>query len=110
MSKNWKKKLKIKKKQMEEFREDITPAKKEMVEVVSKEPEVEPAVIELKEYRAKFASVQAYRLAESSTVHCADGKKLLGEAGDFYVQLDRVQEFILPADIFKKMFMLKIEK
>lgn len=95
---------------MEESREDITPARPEMLEVVSRKKEVEPAVIELKEYKPKFVGVQAYRLPESSTVHCADGKKLLGEAGDFYVQLDRVQEFILPEAIFRKMFSLKVEK
>ena len=95
---------------MEDYRENITAAKKEMVEVVSQKPEIEPEVIELKEYRNKFLTTQAYRLAENSTVHCSDGKKLLGSAGDYYVQLDRVQEFILPEDIFRKMFILKTEK
>lgn len=95
---------------MEDYRENIAPAKKEKVEVVSKEPNVEPAVIELRTYRPKFNSVEAYRLLENSTVHCADERKLLGNAGDFYVQLDKVQEFILPEEIFRKMFILNLEK
>lgn len=110
MSKHWKKNLIIKKNQMEEFRENVTAHSKEMIEVVGKEPDIEPAVIELAEYKLKFATVQAHRLAEKSTVHCADERKLFGEAGDYYVQLDRVQEFILPADVFRKMFLLKTDK
>jgi len=94
---------------MSDFREDIAPPENKKIEVVSKEPEVEPAVIELKEYKPKFLAVQAYRLAENSTVHCADGKKLLGNVGDFYVQLDKVQEFILPEEVFRKMFIFKNE-
>ena len=93
----------------EEYREDITP-EKDIFEVVSNEKTIEPNVIVLKEFKLKFVTIQAYRLCENSTVHCADGKKLLGQAGDYYVQLDRVQEFILPEEVFRKMFLLKIDK
>lgn len=95
---------------MQEQMEHVAPPQKEKIEVVSKEPEVQPAVIELREYRQKFLRVEAHRLAEKSTVHCADEQKLFGEAGDFYIRLDGVQEFILPDPIFRKLFMLKTEK
>jgi hypothetical protein len=95
---------------MEEIRENITPPKNKTIEIIHKEPEIEPIVIDLREYKPKFNEIQAYQMKEASTVHCADNKKLLGNAGDYYVQLDKVQEIILPAEIFKKLFIYKPEK
>jgi hypothetical protein len=57
----------------------------------------------------RFNEVKAYRLAEDSKIHCADTKTLEGRAGDYYVCLDRVQELVLTPEIFKKMFIIKLE-
>ena len=90
------------------YREDLKVDNK--IELVEKVEMPEPKTIDLKAYRSKFEKVTAHRLAESSTIHCADGRKLLGNAGDYYVQLDRVQEFMLPEEIFRKLFILDVEK
>lgn len=69
----------------------------------------EPAKFTVKKYICRFANLTAYRLPEDSKIHCADGRTLDGKAGEYYVCLDRVQEFVLPFEIFKKMFIIKTE-
>ena len=70
-----------------------------------KEPKI--VTVKLRCYKNKFGKIKAYQLTEKSTIHCANGAKMNGKEGDFFVELDRIQEFILPERIFKKMFMLK---
>lgn len=70
----------------------------------------EPEKFTVKKYRTRFSRVTAYRLPEDSKVHCADGRELEGKAGDYYVCLDQVQEFVLPFEIFKKMFIVNTEE
>lgn len=75
-----------------------------------KEEKIEPEKFQAREYRNRYVRVEAYKLPEDSKIHCADGKTFTGEAGDFYVCLDQVHEFILPPDIFRKLFLLKVEE
>ena len=73
--------------------------------IEKKEPEI--ATVKLRFYKSKFGKIKAYQLTEKSTIHCANGQKLYGKEGDYFVELDRIQEFILPEKIFKKMFIEK---
>lgn len=75
----------------------------------SEENTPEPETFSVREYKCKFLKVTAYKLAEDSTIHCVNGDKLFGKAGEYYVCLDKVQEFVLPREIFKKMFLVKLE-
>lgn len=65
--------------------------------------------IKVSEYQERYQKVEACCLSEDSTVHCANGNKLKGSSGDFYVLVDKVHEFIAPRDIFKKLFQKKVE-
>lgn len=71
--------------------------------------DIDPETFTVREYKMKFARVTAYRLAEDSTIHCADCNTLVGRAGDYYVCLDQVQELVLEPEVFKKMFLLKVD-
>lgn len=73
-------------------------------------PTPEPEKFSVRKYVPRFANITAYRLPEDSKVHCADGRELEAQAGDFYVCLDQVQEFVLPAEAFKKLFIVKTEE
>lgn len=109
MSKHWKHK-KLKNKKMEQIKN------KEIEEKVffeKKEPEEkkeEPKTFQVKKYKLKFIKATGYRLAEESIIHCANGEKLVGHEGDYYVCLDSIQEFILQAEVFKKLFIMDLEK
>jgi hypothetical protein len=75
----------------------------------SSENEIDPETFIVREYKPRFLRVTAYCLPEDSTIHCADEKTLVGRAGDFYVSLDQVQEFVLDKDTFKKLFLIKLD-
>jgi hypothetical protein len=72
--------------------------------------EIEPEKFSVREYRARFARVTAYKLPEDSKIHCCDGTELSGVAGDYYVCLDEVHEFVLSPFLFKKLFLLKTDE
>ena len=42
----------------------------------------EPETFSVREYKCKFLKVTAYKLAEDSTIHCVNGDKLFGKAGE----------------------------
>lgn len=65
--------------------------------------------IKVSEYSEKYQKVEGCCLSEDSTVHCANGMKLKGSAGDYYVLVDKVHEFIVPREIFRKLFVKKVE-
>lgn len=73
-------------------------------------PEIEPEKFSTRDYQNRFARVAAYKLPEDSKIHCCDGTELSGVAGDFYVCLDEVTEFVLPEKIFRKLFILKSDE
>jgi hypothetical protein len=73
-------------------------------------PEIEPERFHVREYRPRFARVTAYKLPEDSKIHCCDGTELQGQAGDFYICLDEVHEFVLTPFLFKKLFLLKTDE
>lgn len=106
MSKHWRKKLK-KKSPMDEVK-SVT-AGKPMVKAIEEE-KVIPDAFRPREYKPRFVKAEGYKLPEDSKVHCADGRVLEGQAGDFYVCLDQVHEFTLTAETFKKIFILKVEE
>ena len=110
MSKHWK--IKIKKNKMENIKNEEINKNiiLEKVEAEEKEEKKEVEVFQVKKYKMKFNKITGYRLAEESTIHCANGDKLIGHEGDFYVCLDSIQEFILPTEIFKKLFIMDLEK
>lgn len=110
MSKHWK--IKIKKNKMENIKNEEIEKKimLEKVEPEEKGEKTEPQIFQVKKYKMKFNKITGYRLAEESTIHCANGDKLIGHEGDFYVCLDSIQEFILPTEIFKKLFIMDLEK
>lgn len=91
----------------EEVQPKIILEKAEWEEVL---PKIEPAIFQVKKYKLKFQKITAYRLAEESTIHCANGDKLIGHEGDFYVCLDSIQEFVIANDIFRKLFILDFDK
>lgn len=74
------------------------------------QPDIEPEKFSVREYRPRFARVTAYKLPEDSKIHCSDGTELAGTAGDFYVCLDEVHEFVLTPFLFKKLFLLKTDE
>ena len=69
----------------------------------------EVQTIKVKEYGERYSKVEACCLSEDSNVHCANGNKLKGSSGDFYVLIDKVHEFIVPREIFRKLFVKKVE-
>lgn len=71
---------------------------------------IEPAKFKVREYKPRFARVTGYRLPEDSKIHCGNGEELAGNAGDFYVCLDQVHEMVVSAELFKKLFLPKIEE
>ncbi|MDX9856110.1 MAG: hypothetical protein RBS86_04845 [Candidatus Moranbacteria bacterium] len=72
--------------------------------------EEEIKTISVKNYKPRFETVKAHKLQEDSTIHLSDESKLKGSAGDYYIILDNVNEFIIPEQIFKKLFILKVEE
>ena len=70
---------------------------------------IEPTKFRPREYKARFARAAGFRLTEDGTVHLANGQQIQGNAGDYYLCLDQVHEMIISADIFKKLFLPKIE-
>lgn len=71
--------------------------------------QIEPTKFKVREYKPRFARVTGYRLPEDSKVHCGNGEELSGSAGDFYICLDQVHEMVISAEIFKKLFLPKID-
>ena len=92
-----------------EYATHIAP--KQKVDLVQQRQDEEKEIeeIDLREYKIKFLKVRAYQLFEDSTIHCNDGTKLTGKAGDYYVSLDMVKEFVIPEATFKKLFIIKQE-
>lgn len=85
--------------------EEIIPTiSANMVEKV--EPIEEPKKFIPRIFKARFEKVQAYKLPDDSRVHCSDGTKLDGHAGDYYVCLDNCVEFVLDLILFKRLFIL----
>lgn len=109
MSKYWKSK-KFKNNKMQNLKNEEIQ-KRVLEEKIDEENEkVQMETFSVKKYKTKFKKVDAYRLAEESTIHCADETKLIGHEGDFYVRLDAIHEMVLPSAIFKKLFILDLEK
>lgn len=73
------------------------------------EPNQDVRAVKLLEYEPKFLRVEGYCLPEDSTIHCANGEKMRGQSGEFYVLVDKIFEFIVPAKIFRKLFIRKME-
>lgn len=93
-----------------EYAKHLTP--KEKVDLVQKDEEknIEMTEVEMREFKPRFLKIRAYQLFEDSTIHCSDGNKLFGKTGDYYVSLDMVKEFILPEQLFRKLFIAKINE
>lgn len=81
----------------------------QILEKAEQEEIVVPEKFRPREYKNRYVKVEAYKLAEDSKVHCADGTQFEANAGDYYVCLDQVHEFVLTPQIFKKLFLLKVE-
>lgn len=71
------------------------------------EPNQDVRSVKLADYEPKFLKIGAYCLPEDSTIHCANGLKLKGQSGEFYVLIDKIHEMIIPSEIFRKLFIRK---
>jgi hypothetical protein len=89
------------------FMEEIMPSNPIVHEKSA--PIQEPEKFTPKPYKARFLKTQAYRLPDDAKIHCQDGTKLEGKAGDYYVCLDNCVEMVLPADLFRKFFIFDHE-
>lgn len=108
MAKHWKKNNKSKKKNMSIEQIENGELNKDIRE---KEAEkVEPQKFSAREYKSRFVRINAYRLPEDSKIHCGNGTELTGVAGDYYVCLDQVHELVMSAELFKKLFLPKIDQ
>ncbi len=106
MNKKWRKWRK--KKSMENVDQIENEEMKPRIEVAEVE-KIEPTKFKVREYKPRFVRVTGYRLPEDSKIHCGNGEELTGNAGDFYICLDQVHEMVISAEIFKKLFLPKIE-
>ncbi len=68
----------------------------------AKEKKIEKFKTEI--YKKRFKKIKAYQLKEDSKINLPNGEILNGKTGDFYMCIDGIQDMILPAEKFKKLF------